>query len=64
MSQTEKEAIATAELQTRKSLADTFDIQDIRVILTALIKVLNTKLGATKQITKQELIDALKGEIK
>lgn len=64
MSQEEKDAIATAELQARKSLADTLDMQDIRVILTALIKVLNTKFGATKQITKQELIDALKGEIK
>lgn len=32
-------------------------------VLTALIKVLNTKLPANKQITKQELVDALKGEI-
>lgn len=64
MTQAEKDAITAAELQARKDSADTFDIEDMKIVLTALIKVINTKLGATKQITRQELIDALKGEIK
>lgn len=64
MSKAEKDAITAAELQARKNFADDFGIEDMKVVLTALIKVLNTKLGATKQITKQEVIDAIKGEIK
>lgn len=63
MSQAEKDATITAELQARKDMANDFGIQDMKPILTALIKVLNTKLPANKQITKQEMVDALKGEI-
>ena len=63
MSQAEKDAIAAAELQTRKDQANDFSLQSMKPILTALIKVLNTKLPANKQITKQELVDAIKLEI-
>lgn len=63
MSQLEKDTVTAAELQARKNFADDFGIEDMKIVLTALIKVINTKLGATKQITKQEVIDALKGEI-
>ena len=64
MSQAEKDAITEAELQARKDTANDFGVQDIKVVLKVLIAVLNSKLPANKQITKQEVIDALKGEIK
>lgn len=63
MTQPEKDAVLAAELQARKNAADEFGLNDMKVILTAFIKVLNTKLPANKQITKQEMVDALKGEI-
>lgn len=63
MTQAEKNVVLATELQARKDMANDFGIQDIKPVLTALIKVLNTKLPANKQITKQELVDALKGEI-
>lgn len=64
MSQAEKDAVAAAELQTRKDMANDFGIQDMKTVLKVLLTVLNSKLPANKQITKQELVDALKGEIK
>lgn len=64
MSQAEKDAIAAAELQARKDMANDFGVQDIKIILKVLIAILNSKLPANKQITKQEVVDALKGEIK
>lgn len=63
MTQAEKGVVLATELQARKDMANDFGIQDMKPILTALVKVLNTKLPANKQITKQELVDALKGEI-
>ena len=63
MTQGEKDAITAAELQARKDAANDFGLSDMKIIMTALIKVLNTKLPANKQITKQEMIDAVKGEI-
>lgn len=63
MSQAEKDAILAAELQARKDAANDFGIQDMKVVLKVLINILNTKLPANKQITKQEVVDALKGEI-
>lgn len=63
MTTLEKQAVDQAELQTRKSFADNFGIDDMKIVLTALIKVLNTKLPANKQIVKQEVVDAIKAEI-
>ena len=63
MTQAEKDTILTKELQARKDTANDFGIEETKIILTALIKVLNTKFPANKQITKQEIIDALKVEI-
>jgi DNA/RNA endonuclease G (NUC1) len=63
MTQSEKDIVLAAELQAKKNNADSLNIQDMKVVLAALIKLLNTKLPANKQITKQEMIDALKGEI-
>jgi hypothetical protein len=60
MTQAEKGVVLATELQ---AMANDFGIQGMKPVLTALIKVLNTKLPANKQITKQELVDALKGEI-
>lgn len=62
MTAAEKQAVSDVELQQRKSQADTFSANPIE-IFTAIIKVLNTKLPANKQITKQEMIDAIKAEI-
>ena len=63
MTQVEKDVLAAAELQVRKDAANDLGVQDIKIALKALITVLNTKLPANKQLTKQELVDALKGEI-
>lgn len=63
MTQAEKDVVLATELQARKDMANDFGIQDMKPILTALVKVLNTKLPANKQITKQEMVDAIKGEI-
>ena len=63
MSQAERDAITAAELQARKNTANDFGVQDMKVVLKVLIAVLNSKLPANKQITKQEIVDALKGEI-
>lgn len=63
MTRAEKDAITAAELQARKDAANDFGVQDMRVVLKVLITVLNSKLPANKQITKQEVVDALKGEI-
>lgn len=62
MSAAEKQAIADAELQQRKALADRFEANMVD-IFTALIKVINIRLPAGQKITKQELIDAVKLEI-
>lgn len=64
MSQAEKDAVSAAELQARKDMANDFGVQDMKIILKVLIAILNSKLPANKQITKQEVVDALKGEIK
>lgn len=64
MDQADKDAIAAAELQARKDMANDFGVQDMKIILKVLIALLNRKLPANKQITKQEVVDALKGEIK
>lgn len=64
MDKAEKDAIAAAELQARKDMANDFGVQDMKTVLKVLLTILNSKLPANKQITKQELVDALKGEIK
>ena len=61
MTASEKQAVLDAELAQRKTTADDFGI-DIKIALTALIKVINQRLP-TNKITKQEMIDALKVEI-
>lgn len=63
MSKAEKDVITAAELQVRKDMANDFGVENLKPVLTALIKVLNTKLPANRQITKQEVVDALRGEI-
>ena len=62
MTVAEKQAITNAELEHRKSVADDYGI-DMKIALTALIKVINLRLPSDKKITKQEMIIALKGEI-
>src|SRR3990167_9506759 len=63
MSQAEKDVITAAELQARKDAADDFGIEGMKIVLTALIKVINIRLPIWQKITKQEMVDALKGEI-
>lgn len=63
MSQAEKDIITAAELQARKEQANDFGIENMKTILTALIKVINIRLSIGQKITKQEMVDALKGEI-
>lgn len=63
MTQAEKDAILIAELQTRKDTANDFGLDDMKPILTALIKVINIRLPIGQKITKQEMIDAIKLEI-
>lgn len=62
MSASEKLAVDDAELLSRKSVADNYQV-DIKTALTALVKVINIRLSAGQKITKQEMIDALKLEI-
>ena len=59
----EKQAIEAAELQARKDAADNFGIERMKIVLIALIKVINIRLPVGQKITKQEMIDALKAEI-
>ena len=61
MSQAEKDAVIATELQARKDIANEFGV-DVKTLLTALIKVINIRIP-NNPITKQEMIDALKGEI-
>lgn len=63
MSQAEKDAIAAAELLARKDAADDYGVEGMKIVLTALIKVINIRLSAGQKITKQEMVTALKGEI-
>lgn len=63
MTLAEKQAVDAAELQARKDKITEIENADMREIFIALIKVLNTKLPANKQITRQEFIDAIKLEI-
>lgn len=63
MTTAEKQVVDTNELLARKNRADDFGLSDMKVILTALIKVINLRLPAGQRITKQEMIDALKAEI-
>ncbi len=58
----QKQVIDDLELQDRKSSADTYAV-GMKEALTALIKVINLRLNGGQKITKQEMIDALKGEI-
>lgn len=62
MTQQEKDAYEAARLLERKSLADSLSI-DIRILVEALIKVINVRLPAGQKITKEEMIQALKDEI-
>lgn len=63
MSQAEKDVISAAELQARKDAANDFGVEGMKIALTALIKVINIRLPIGQKITKQEMVDALKGEI-
>lgn len=62
MNASEKQAVADAELQARKDTADNYGI-DMKVALTALVKVINLRLSPGQKITKAEMITALKEEI-
>lgn len=63
MTAQEKQAVDDAELQSRKDAIQELGDTGLKEVMTALIKVLNSKLPANKQITKQELITAIKEEI-
>jgi len=63
MNLAEKQTILDAELQARKDAANDFGIEGMKIVLTALIKVINLRLPSGQKITKQEMVDALKGEI-
>lgn len=63
MNNQEKQVVDAGLLLDRKNSADTFSVGLID-IFTALIKVINLRLPAGNKITKQELITALKEEIK
>lgn len=63
MTQVEKDAVLAAELLARKNTANTLSVQDIRTVLTALIKVINVRFSVGQKITTQEMVDALKAEI-
>ena len=63
MTQAEKDAVEAQLLQARKDAVTDLDRAGLKDILTALIEVLNIRLAANKQITKQELIDAIKLKI-
>ena len=60
MSLAEKQTILDAELQARKDAANDFGVEGMKIVLTALIKVINLRLPAGQKITKQEMVDALK----
>jgi len=59
MTQNEKTVIALNELSDRKSLAETFEVSMLD-IFSAFITVINTRLPAEQQITKSELVTAIK----
>ena len=61
MTQAEKDTLVATELQAKKD-AITLSHDDMRVVLTALIKVVNLRLPSNK-ITKEEMIQAIKDEI-
>lgn len=61
MTQAEKDAIAANELTIRKSVADSL-ATDMKISLTALVKVINSRF-ITNKITVEELVTALKNEI-
>lgn len=63
MTQAEKDAVLAAELQARRDQANDLSFQDMKSVLTALIKVINIRLPQNQKITKQELVDAIKAEI-
>ena len=62
MTASEKQAVDDAELQLRKLSADNYQV-GMGEALTALVKVINTRLNANQKITKQEMINAIKEEI-
>lgn len=63
MSPDEKKSIDDALLAERQASADSFGV-GVDVAIAGLIKVLNTKLPPDRRISKQEVVDALKSEIK
>lgn len=63
MTLTEKQMVEAKELLARKNAADNFSISDMKIVLIALIKVINIRFPAGSKITSQEMIDALKAEI-
>ena len=62
MTLVEKQVMDDTELQIRKSMADTFNV-DIKEILEAFINVINLRLPQDQEITKQEIITIIKKEI-
>lgn len=63
MTQVERDVVDGNELLERKSRADNFQVGLLELV-TALIKVINVRLPSGQKITKQEMIDAVKEEIK
>lgn len=63
MTQTEKDAVDAEILQRQRDKVTDLDMADLKIVLTAFVEVINTRLAANKQITKQELIDAIKAKI-
>ena len=63
MTLAEKNTVEVAELLVRKSMANEFNLSDMKIILTALIKVINIRLSAGLKITQNEMVTALKEEI-
>jgi len=63
MSPIEKTNFLDARLEERREMVNDLGYKDLKVVLTALIKVINLRLPAGNKITKDELITAIKKEI-
>lgn len=63
MTTVEKQAVDAAELQVKKDAVRTLEV-NIREALEAFIKVINLRLPKEQKITSNELIEAIKQEVK
>lgn len=63
MNASEKATVDAAILTAKQATANDLDVNDMKIVLTALIKVINLRLPAGNKITKDELVAALKAEM-